>query len=202
VLASITPLGERGRANSYVTTAASYFFGSTVGGVALGVLAGWVGVALRAVLPSPSQGTVCVIVGSLSILAAALDLPRFKSLLPSIRRQVNEYWLDELRGPVYGFGFGIQLGFGVVTIVTTASVYLTILLAVVTGSFGWAVVVCGTFGCVRGAMVLLGCRVQTPIQLNQLNRRFVELSARSDRLTRLALLSVAVVSVVVFWSSK
>ena len=37
------------------------------------------------------------------------------------RRQVNEDWMARYRGWAYGAGFGLQLGLGVVTIVTTAS---------------------------------------------------------------------------------
>ncbi len=197
MLASITPLGERGRGNSYAVTATSYVLGSILGGVALGFVAGSVGEFLGEVAPNPSLGIICILVGSLALLAALVDLPRFKNLLPTIHRQVNEYWLDELRGWVYGFGFGGQLGFGVVTIVTTAAVYLTILLAVLTFSFGWAVAICAAFGCVRGAVVLLGSRVRTPRQLAQLNRRFVKFSVRADRLTRAVLVMIALASAVV-----
>ena len=54
--------------------------------------------------------------------------------LPGPRRQVDERWLHRYRGWVYGAGFGVQLGLGVATVVTTSAVYVMLAAAVLTGT--------------------------------------------------------------------
>src|SRR4051794_16357363 len=103
MLTSISPLGERARGNRWSVTVAAYLLGSLLGGAALGALLGAVGELLLGPLPLIAAG-VCV-------AAAAADLA---GLLPRGSRQVDETWLNRYRGWVYGFGFGAQLGVGVV----------------------------------------------------------------------------------------
>ena len=55
---------------------------------------------------------------------------------PGPRRQVNERWLDDYRGWVYGLGFGAQLGLGVTTVVTSAATYATLLACALSGAPG------------------------------------------------------------------
>ena len=53
--------------------------------------------------------------------------------VPGPRRQVDERWLDEYRGWVYGAGYGAQLGLGVTTVVSSAATYVALLAAFLTG---------------------------------------------------------------------
>jgi hypothetical protein len=54
-----------------------------------------------------------------ALVALALDLsPR---PVPGPRRQVDDRWRDQYRGWVYGLGYGVQLGVGVTTIVSSAA---------------------------------------------------------------------------------
>ena len=85
---------------------------------------------------------------------------------PGPRRQVNERWLDEYRGWVYGLGFGAQLGLGVTTVITSAATYV--------GAAGRrpervAGARCGhrrrCSALVRGLTPLAAARVRTPPQL-------------------------------------
>jgi hypothetical protein len=55
---------------------------------------------------------------------------------------------------VYGTGFGFQLGTGVVTTVTTAAVYVLLVLAVLSGSMGSALLIGAVFGIVRALPLL------------------------------------------------
>ena len=82
--------------------------------------------------------------------------------LPTMRRQVNEDWLREYRGWVYGVAFGGQLGVGVSTIVTTSLVYVTLLAAFLAGGAGSGAAIVGLFGAARGATLLAGARVRRP----------------------------------------
>jgi MFS family permease len=170
MLASIHPLGERGRNARWATTVTAYLLGSSIGGAATGALLGRAGQAVESVVKwSGTTAAIAVVV--LAICAAVLDLGLVGLRLPTPRRQVNEDWLHTYRGWVYGFGFGVQLGAGLVTTVATASVYLTMALAFLTRSWALGCAVGGAFGLVRGSTVLLVARVHRPTQLWAAHRR-------------------------------
>jgi hypothetical protein len=170
MLASITPLGERGRRNRWSVTAGAYMVGVVAGGAALGAAAGLIGRAL-AVLAWPSPSQRLLITGILTATALALDLPVAGLRLPTIRRQVNEDWLATYRGWVYGFGFGIQLGVGLVTIVSTAAVYLAVAVAFLSGSVTGGLLIGAVFGLARALPLLATRRVTTPSALGGFHRR-------------------------------
>src|SRR5947209_726276 len=117
MLASITPLGERGRGRSWRRTASAYVVGSAVGGAALGVVAGVVALAVGGIPGALRWSAAAVVVVLLVLLDALRRLPR-------LRRQVDERWLTEFRGWVVGLGFGAQLGAGVVTVVPSAATWV------------------------------------------------------------------------------
>src|SRR3954452_265938 len=163
MLASMTPLGERARGSRWGLTVAFFVAGSVVAGALVGALAGELGsLALSSV-----DGDV-----RLGILAAALVLGLLLDLggrLPSPRRQVNEDWLREYRGWVYGVGFGAQLGALVTTIVTTSLVYVTLLAAFLTAGVRVGALVVGACGAARGLSLLAGARVREPGALMRLH---------------------------------
>ena len=142
----------------------AYLIGSTLAAAMLGAVLGAVG----ALLPLTPTSTAVAVAGA-GALALAADLGAFR--LPTVHRQVDKDWLDRYRGWVVGAGFGFQLGLGVVTIVTTAAVYLTLVLAVLTGSMAAGAVVGTTFGLVRGLVILVVARVRRPDQLRLALRR-------------------------------
>lgn len=170
MLSSITPLGERGKGNRYVVTAAAHVVGGLVGGTLLGLAASGVGAAARALgLGSPGA---LAIAGAVALVAGLVDLAaRGRPRLSPWRRQVNEQWLDEFRGWVYGAGFGVQLGLGLATIVTSATTYAAIASMALQPSVTSAVAVGAAFGLVRGAIVLVAARVDRPARLVELHRR-------------------------------
>jgi hypothetical protein len=164
MLASITPLGERGRSSKWPVTVAFFIAGSVLSAAALGALAG----ALGGLTWPRGFGAGHLRFATLALALAAgvvIDLGVGGLRVPSIRRQVNEDWLLEYRGWVYGLGFGVQLGVGVSTIVTTTAVYGTIVAAWITGDPVLGAVVAGSFGLVRGASLLAGARVTSTARL-------------------------------------
>jgi sulfite exporter TauE/SafE len=173
MLSSIHPLGERSRNNSWALTTVAHVAGSLVGGALVGVAAGTVGWLLTAAV-----GSTIVLVGAVvaAFVGAAADLGLGGLTLPSIRRQVNERWIGEYRGWVYGAGFGVQLGAGYTTIVTSGVVYLLVPVAALTGSVVGGAIVGGAFGLFRGAMLLLMVGANTPQILTERHRRFVDLA--------------------------
>ena len=114
--------------------------------------------------------------------AVALELT---GRIPGPRRQVNEDWLHRYRGWVYGAGFGFQLGTGVMTIVTTAAVYLALALTALAHDLAAGLVVGSVYGIARSLPLLLARHVDRPERLAPLHARLGRL-ARPVRLTTTA----------------
>lgn len=167
MLSSISPLGERARNSRWWLTTAAYLLGSLAGGLAMGGLAGALGSALPDAVRT--SGWTLVVVAVLLLAGLGFDLRGAQSL-PSWRRQVDVAWLTRYRGWVYGVGFGAQLGFGLVTIITSATTYAVVLLAALTGHLGAGLAVGATFGVVRALPSLLMARVE---DRDDLHRVFV-----------------------------
>lgn len=151
MLSSITPLGERGRNNRWGLTFAAYLIGSVAGGAVVGIATGALGWLALGAIPA----TVRLAVAAVASAAAVVIETRVSgAVMPTFRRQVNENWLQRYRGWVYGLGFGLQLGAGLVTVMTTVAVPLTFLLAALSASPSAGLAIGGVFGLTRGAMVL------------------------------------------------
>ena len=158
-MASINPLGERARGNRWWRTAVAYTAGCLLGGWALGATAGLTGLVGGAAIPDHG-GRLVVAAALLALAAGVVELAGWR--IPSVRRQVDDAWLARYRGWVYGSGFGLQLGAGLVTTVTTAAVYATAALAFVLGAgghLGWAQVTGALFGLARSTPVLSAARL-------------------------------------------
>jgi hypothetical protein len=176
MLASITPLGERGRQNHWTVTVAAFALGATLAGAVAGALLG----ALGMLLPGGFTGHARTIVVALALIAAfALDLSA--TTVPGPRRQVDERWLDRYRGWVYGLGFGSQLGLGVVTIITSAATYVVPLCALASGHPVTGAAIMGLYGALRGLTPLLAAGVRTPQHLMALHARLRGADAATAR---------------------
>ncbi len=172
MLATVTPLAERGRGHRYRSTATWFVGGGLAGGATLGL--GMAALALGVRAAAPSAITVAVVAGVASILAAASEARLGGFHLPVHHRQVNERWLDQFRPWVYGAGFGWQIGTGLVTYIKTAALYLMIGLAALTSSPLTALAIGALFGLVRGLAVLLGRGITSAATLAAFHRRFTE----------------------------
>jgi hypothetical protein len=172
MLASITPLGERGRHSHYVVTMAAFI----TGGVLAGALGGLVLGAIGALVLGGVASSVRLIALAVA-LAAAIAIDLRPGSAPGPRRQVNEQWLDRYRGWVYGLGFGAQLGLGVSTVVTSAATYVALLAALLSASPGAGALILGLYGGVRGLTPLLAARSKTTTQLMALHARLARGSA-------------------------
>jgi hypothetical protein len=169
MLASITPLGERGRHSHYAVTMVFFILGAGAAGAALGAALGTLGAVT---LAGASHGVRLLILAAGLLGAVALDLrARRDGRVPGPRRQVNERWLDRYRGWVYGLGFGAQLGVAVSTIVSSAVTYAALLAAWASGAAPAGAVIMGSYGLIRGLTPLLGAGVRTPRRLLVLHER-------------------------------
>lgn len=176
MLTSITPLGERGRGNRWWLTVSGYVLGSLVAGTAMGALLGGLGALLPLTVP-----VALALLGVAAVVALAVDLEVGGLQRPTIHRQVDDAWRDTYRGWVWGLGYGLQLGLGVVTIVTSSTVYLTWLCAVLTGSVAGGALVGAAFGLARAVPVLGTWRVHDGRALRRLMRRTAGLAATWQR---------------------
>jgi hypothetical protein len=162
MLASITPLGERGRRSNWGVTVIAFLFGATAAAAAAGAALGALGSVVL-----PARPGLAVLVAAIGVAIVLDGLPR---RVPGPRRQVDERWLDQYRGWVYGAGYGAQLGVGVTTIVSSAATYVAFLAAFLTASAPAGAIVLGCFGVVRGLTPLAAARVRSPHQLLEFHR--------------------------------
>ena len=184
MLTSISPLGERARGNRWEVTVGAYLLGSLLGGAAVGGALGLLGDLL--LRPLPVAGAV------VCLAAAAADVG---GLLPHGRRQVDDAWLTRYRGWVYGFGFGTQLGVGVVTIVTSAATYAVLALCLLSGDGRAGLAIGATFGLARALPILLLHRATTPVVLRSAGARLERLSRAAAATTTAVLAGAAVLLV-------
>jgi hypothetical protein len=191
MLASITPLGERGRHNHYPLTMAAFILAAAgagaVGGLALGAI-GALG------LPDLRTGLRLAVLAAALLIAIGLDLR--PGPVPGPRRQVNEQWLDRYRGWVYGLGFGAQLGIGATTIVTSAATYVAMLAAVLSANPGTGALILGIYGAVRGLTPLLAAGSRTTAQLMALHAALGRAAAPIARVSLLALIAVLIAALI------
>jgi len=191
MLSSISPLGERARNSRWWLTTTAYLLGSLAGGLTLGGLAGLVG----SLVPSSWRTAPVTLVACAValLLGLAIDLRAGGHGVPSWRRQVDVGWLEKYRGWVMGLGFGAQLGFGLVTIITSTTTYAAVLLAALSGQVGAGLAIGGAFGMVRALPSLLMAGVRDRQDLHRVFAR-VERWAVPARFAAMVALSGAAVA--------
>ncbi|HTG47800.1 MAG TPA: hypothetical protein VK646_09120 [Actinomycetota bacterium] len=193
MLGSITPLGERGRGSRWWLTTSAYVVGSIVGGAAMGALVGVLGTVA---FISLGLGSRLLVLGVAIVAGLLLDAGAFGLRLPTVHRQVDEAWRTRYRGWVWGLGFGLQLGTGVVTIVTTSLVYATWLAGALTADVPAAVAIGLVFGLARALPVFGVARVHRSDQLLRVDAVLARLAEPSRRIAVAAGSAVACVALV------
>src|SRR3954447_2283250 len=168
MLTSITPLGERGRGFRWGVTLSFLLLGSILGGAAVGTVLGLLG---DATIGGASAESRLYLLAALLGAAFVIELGVGGLAIPTIRRQVDERWLNAYRGWVYGLGFGVQLGAGIVTIVSTASVYATFAACWLAGGALPGLAIGAVFGVARAATLFGARSVRDPRALQELGRR-------------------------------
>lgn len=191
MLASITPLGERGRHRRYAITMAAFGLGAVAAGAGLGAGLGAIGSLL---LGGVATGVRMAVLAIALVAAIAVDLRAGPA--PGPRRQVDERWLDEFRGWVYGLGYGAQLGLGVSTVVSSAATYVALLAAPLCADPGAGALILGLYGAIRGLTPLFAARVRSPAQLLRFHARFLAVQRPVATAGRVALGAVTVGAVI------
>lgn len=166
MLASITPLGERGRRSTWGVTVTAFALGAIVAAVAAGALLGMLGAAAGLAAVS-MRARLAILAGAVAV-AVAIDASGRGA--PGPRRQVDERWLDRYRGWVYGLGYGSQLGLAVTTVVSSAATYVAMVAAFLSAGAAYGAIILGCYGAVRGLTPLAAAHVRSQRQLIDLHR--------------------------------
>lgn len=166
MLTSITPLGERGRGHRWRTTAGWLVVGHVVGGALLGGVLALIGWLVRSLGVDLDGATTTAVIAAVAAVGVVLDLASVR--VPG-RRQVDERWLTSYRGWVYGLGFGLQLGFGLVTVINTALVAAVLVAGVLVGP-GAALLIGVVYGLTRGIAATANGWVRSVGDLRRLHR--------------------------------
>jgi hypothetical protein len=177
MLGSITPLGERGRGSRWWLSVTAYVLGSLAGGAVFGAALGWASTPLAFAATGPRLA----LLGAAVATGLAIDLGVLGARLPTVHRQVDEAWRTRYRGWVWGLGFGLQLGTGVVTIVTTSLVYATWTAALLSGTTAAGAAIGATFGLARALPVLAVRRVHRSDQLVRVQAVLSDLAVPARR---------------------
>jgi hypothetical protein len=166
MLASITPLGERGRQSTWGMTVGAFLLAALGAGALAGAVLGSAGaVALSGISP----GARLAILAGGALVALSLDALPLR--VPGPRRQVDERWRTRFRGWVWGGGYGAQLGVGVSTVVQSAATYVALCAALLAGGAGRGALIVGVFGFARGLQPLATWRVRRPETLVSFHAR-------------------------------
>jgi hypothetical protein len=166
MLSSIHPLGERGKGNRFGVTAGAFLVGSVLGGASTGAVTAVLGIPVDAVV---STTLATALIAAIAVAAAVSE--RTGRSLPSVPRQVDENWLNEYRGWVYGVGFGFQLGAGVLTYITTAAIYVALAASILAGHPLASLGIMTAFGLTRGLTLLPARSIASPQRLVEFHQR-------------------------------
>jgi cytochrome c biogenesis protein CcdA len=169
MLSSIHPLGERARGNRWALTVGAFTLGATTGGALLGGLLGFAGSTLAI-----RDEVALIVIGEMALVAGGLDLLGVRAPGPS--RQVNERWIGNLRGTVYGFGFGSQLGAGIATFVVTWGVWVVLAAELLSGSPVSGAIIGAVFGVGRAIAPLAAGWIDRPSRLTVFNGALARLA--------------------------
>lgn len=199
MLSSIHPLGERAKNNSFPLTATAFAWGGVAGGAVTGALAGTAGAALDAVSGLPGSPTAAWAVAVVAVVAAVVEATGRR--LPSPHRQVDERWLDTYRNWVYGLGYGVQLGAGVTTTITTAAVHVMVVAAVLVGDPAASVAIGALFGLVRGLSLVPARAIASTDDLVDFFQRLERRGPAVQRASTATLAAAGLVAALVLVSS-
>jgi hypothetical protein len=192
MLSALNPVAERARGHRFGSTACWYIAGSVAGGALLGAGCAAGAFAVERLGPSDSVVWTAVLVGG--SVAALSDARIGGWSLPVHPRQVNVRWLTAYRRWIYAGGFGVQIGTGFATYIMTAAVYLTALVAVLSGAPVVALVGGVMFGLVRGMCIAVAAPARDPDRLAALLTRVESLAGASAIAAGFTCAGVAVVA--------
>jgi hypothetical protein len=151
MVGQIGPLVQVGKRR---TALALHVLGGALGGVTIGVVLGFAGLVLRAVL-GDTLDTVFVIIVPLALLyAASVDIGVLRVRPITSERQTPGAWPCALGNYPGIFGWGFDLGLAVTTRIPYQTLLVLPLAAVLSGNLATAVAIMGVYGTARALAVV------------------------------------------------
>ena len=172
MLASITPLGERGRQSRWGVTVTAFLLGATVAGAAAGAALGWLG-GLAGLSSNIRLGVLLVALAG----AILLDLLRGPSRVHA-GRSTSAGSTNTGAGSTAS-DTARNSGLAVSTVVSSAATYVALIAAFLSASPGTGAVVLGCFGAVRGLTPLAASGVRSQRELLDFHRTLARWRGRA-----------------------
>ena len=151
MVGQIGPLVQVGRRK---TALALHILGGLVGGATIGVVLGFAGLLLRAVLGDALDTVFTIVVPLALLFTASIDLGLLRKPHLTWERQTPGSWPCSLGHYPGIFGWGFDLGLGVTTRIPYQSLLILPLAAVLAGDLTAAVAIMAAYGASRAAAVV------------------------------------------------
>ncbi len=194
MLSSLTPVGEGSRSQRWSVTVTAFTLGSVLGGAGTGLLAGVLGH-----LVAPAPRTALVVVGILAAAALVGDL--VGRTPPSLERQVDRTWMTRFRGWVYGLGYGLQLGCGLATYISSWATWLLVATMVLAGDVRVAVSIGALHGLVRSGTLWTTARLHSAQRIRTHHQVLQRMHPAVSTTSNVLLAGLAALAVVVLAGS-
>ena len=151
MVAQIGPLVQVGRKK---TALALHVLGGVAGGLAIGVVLGFLGVLLRAAIGDALDTVFLIVVPSALIYAALVDLGLLPVRSLTWVRQTPGDWTCSMGHYPGIFAWGFDLGLGVTTRIPYQTLLVVPLSAFLVGDLGTAVAITTAYGAARALAVV------------------------------------------------
>lgn len=153
MVGTICPVGDGTRSVGLrFLDASTFLLGCVIGSAVLGLTTAAGGEVL--VRPFIGSTTAIVTAASVAALAALIDLRIPGARISPFPRQVNAALFDVYRRPIVALRWGAEQGFGLLTHVNWAGLYVALAAAVLLG-LPFGLIILAAYGFVRGAQPLV-----------------------------------------------
>lgn len=168
---------------NYFAWVFSWIIGHITGGVIFYSLLGWLGSFLFSYKFISFIG-----LGLLCIIAALQQFKVIQLPMPQIARQVSRKWLNNLHNNLVAFGYGFQLGTGVMTRIKTTTIYAVIGFAFCSSSIIYGAIIGGLFGFSRAILpVFFASQNTSPQHSLQFSLKFNSFDGKIKKINGVAL---------------
>jgi len=151
MVGQIGPLVQVGRKN---TALALHVLGGVAGGLAIGIVLGFLGVLLRAAIGDALDTVFLIVVPTALIYAALVDLGLLPVRSLTWVRQTPGDWTCSMGHYPGIFAWGFDLGLGVTTRIPYQTLLVVPLSALLVGDLGTAVAITTAYGAARALAVV------------------------------------------------
>lgn len=147
MVTSIAPAVFAGNRRKWLVSAVIFVIGGALGGMATGTLLSVVGAAAATIAPIRRATLLALAFGAFGYALHEQGIWHLPT--PSPRRQVPRDWRARYPLPIVALRYGLDLGSGISTQITSASVYVLCAALVAVGDLTKGTVLMGSYGFIR-----------------------------------------------------